>query len=89
MKLLIFATTVLQGLIGTAEPAVEGDSLDVTVPIHPTVKDKLMMAPQNIPSAASDTLKLVVLVVIVGLVFFTIRGFRARRRARLLEKSEV
>lgn len=89
LKLLIFASTS-QGLIGTAGPAVEGDSLDVTEPMQPTIKDKLRMAQQSIPSSMSDSITVAKYVfifwaIVVGFIY--IKRWRSRRGS--VEKSVV
>ncbi|KAK2753570.1 Peptidyl-prolyl cis-trans isomerase B [Arachnomyces sp. PD_36] len=80
-----------EGLIGTAAPAVDGDSLDVTEPMQPTIKDKLMMAQQSIPKSASDNIwvaKLVVFGGVVVLAYVLLKRWSSRGR-NLGEKSVV
>lgn len=80
-----------QGLIGSAGPAVEGDSLDVTELRQPTMKDKLRMAQQSVPSAVSESVWMGKVLVILGVV---VLAYIVRQRWRsggreVSEKSAV
>lgn len=85
LKLLILLHRHHKGLIGTAGPAVEGDWLDVTEPMQPTMKDRLKMAH---PYSIVDIIVMYSFIFMtIAVAYISIRLCRSRRRDA--EKSVV